>query len=219
VSRLASSINAKAAAWLAFGAVGLATGTVWASGFATSEGANRVGGTGPSPALVKSDPAAATSALASTATKVDALEFDWDGRWGSIAQPTLMFKVDLTGAAFTGKTYNIATLLANTSNLAGWASLQLNFELVQEDAGGTCDAADFDGSQNARLLNVDEQDAGVYWTTLGGGGTLAGNKVYCIGVDQSTGDDIDGTFLRSANDSPPDDTKMPKFITTVDRVG
>jgi hypothetical protein len=219
VSRLASSINAKAAAWLAFGAVGLATGTVWASGFATSDGANRTGGTAPSPALVKSNPATATSALASTATAVDPLEFDWDGRWGSIDQPTMMFKVDLSGASFTGKTYNIATLLANTSDLTGWASLQLNFELVQENASGTCDATDFDGTQNARVLNVDEQDAGVYWTTLSGGGTLAGNKVYCIGVDASPGDDIQGTFLRSAGDTPPDNTKMPKFITTVDRVG
>ena len=38
-------------------------------------------------------------------------------------------------------------------------------------------------------------------------------------VDASTGDDIHGTFLRSANDTPPGNTKMPKFITTVDRVG
>jgi hypothetical protein len=216
VSRLASSINAKAAAWLAFGAVGLATGTVWASGFATSNGANRTGGTVESPALVKSDPAAATSALASTVTAVDPLEFDWDGRWGSIDASTMMFKVDLSGAQFSGKTYNIATLLANTSDLSGWASLQLEFELVQENTGGTCSAGDFDGTVNAKLMNVDDQDAGVYWTTLAGGGTLAGDKVYCIGVNTAHGDDIAGTFLRSAADTPP--THFPKFITTVDRV-
>jgi hypothetical protein len=209
VSRLASTINAKAAAWLAFGAVGLATGTVWASGFATSTGANRTGGSGESPALAKSAPAAATSALASTATAVDPIEFDWDGRWGSIDANTMMFKVDLTGSQFAGKKYNIATLLANTSNLTGWASLQIEFEMVQENASGTCDAADFDGTQNAKLLNVDDQDAGVYWSTLDG------DKVYCIGVDAAHGDDPAGTFLRAAQDTPP--SNFPRFITTVDR--
>ena len=38
------------------------------------------------------------------------------GRWGSIAANTVMFKVDLSGAAYAGKTYNIALLLANTSD-------------------------------------------------------------------------------------------------------
>lgn len=211
MSRLTSSLNTKATAWLAFGAVGLATGAVWASGFATSSGANRTGGTGESPALAKSAPASATSALASTATAVDPLEFDWDGRWGSIDANTLMFKVDLTGSQFSGKKYNIATLVANTSDLAGWASLQLKFEMVQENASGTCDAADFDGSQNPKLLNVDDQDAGVYWSTLDG------DKVYCIGVEAAPGDDTAGTFLRSANDTPPTIGHFPKFITTVDR--
>jgi hypothetical protein len=218
VSRLASSISAKAGAWAAFGVVGLATGTVWASGFATSDGANRVGGTVESPALVKSNPAAATSALATKAAPVDPLEFDWDGRWGSINASTVLFKVDLSGAQFTGKTYNIATLLANTSDLAGWASLQLEFELVQKNAGGTCNAADFDGTVNAKLLNVDNQDAGVYWTALDDASPLAGNKVYCVGINQAHGDDIHATFLRSANDTPPDNSHQPKFITTVDRV-
>ena len=64
-------------------------------------------------------------------------------------------------------------------------------------ASGTCDAADFNGTQNAKLLNVDDQDAGVYWNTLDG------DKVYCIGVVAAHGDDAAGTFLRAAQDTPP----------------
>ena len=43
-------------------------------------------------------------------------------------------------------------------------------------ANGTCDAADFDGTQNAKVLNVDDQDAGVYWNSL------VGDEVYCLGI-------------------------------------
>ena len=82
MSRLSSSLNTKAVAWLAFGAVGLATGTVWASGFATQHRRQPHRRHRESPALAKTAPAADTSALASTATAVDPLEFDWDGRWG-----------------------------------------------------------------------------------------------------------------------------------------
>ncbi len=211
MSRLTSSLVAKRGltAWLAFGAVGLATGAVWASGFATSTGNNRTGGSVESPALAKTASAVNTSALNGKATAVDPLEFDWDGRWGSIDANTVMFKVNLSGASFAGKTYNIATLLANTSDLTGWASLQLKLEQVQVAAAGTCDPADFTGSSNAKILNVDDQDAGVYWNGL------AGDKVYCLGVSLAHGDDAAGTFLRSAQDAPP--THFPSFITTVDR--
>jgi hypothetical protein len=121
-----------------------------------------------------------------------------------------MFEVDLSGAAYDGtRRYNIALLLANTSVLTGWASLQLEFEQVQIAANGTCDAADFDGTQNAKVLNVDDQDAGVYWNSL------VGDKVYCLGIFTSDGDDFAGTFLRAAQDTAP--SSFPQFITTVDR--
>jgi hypothetical protein len=209
VSRLSSSLtaNRKLSAWLAFGAVGLATGAVWASGFATIGGQNRVGGTAISPALAKTAPTPASSDLDGKATPVDKIEFDWQGRWGSIHANTVLFKVDLSG--FSGKTYNIATLLASTTDLSGWASLQLKLEQKQIAAGATCDPADFTGSTNDELLNVDDQDAGVYWNGL------AGDHVYCIGISAGDGDNFAGTFLRSAQDTPP--TSFPTFITTVDR--
>ena len=196
------------AAWLAFGATGLATGAVWATGFASVGAGN--GTTGESPAMAKTAPSTNTSALSNKVTAVDPISFDWDGRWGKITAPKVMFEVDLSGAAYDGtRRYNIALLLANTSALTGWASLQLEFEQVQLAANGTCDAADFDSTQNAQVLNVDDQDAGVYWNSL------VGDKVYCLGIFTSDGDDFAGTFLRSAQDTPP--SSFPQFITTVDR--
>jgi hypothetical protein len=195
------------AAWLAFGAAGLATGAVWATGFASISGAN--GTTGGSPALAKTAPAGATSALAGTVTAVTPLAFDWAGRWGSIASNTVMFKVDLSGSQYNGKTYNLAMLVANTSTLTGWASLQLKLERVDVAASGSCSATDFTGSAHAKVLNIDDQDAGVYWNAV------AGDAVYCLGLSASTGDDATGTFLRSAQDTAP--TGFPTFITTVDR--
>jgi len=195
------------AAWLAFGAVGLASGAVWATGFASGSGAN--GTTAISPALTKTAPSTATSALSGTVTKVSDLSFDWEGRWGSIASDTVMFKVDLSDAKFNGKKYNVALLLANTSAMSGWASMQLKIERVDVAANGSCTASAFDGTQNPEILNFDDEDAGVYWNGLDG------EAVYCLGVNTAHGDDADGTFLRAAQDTAP--TAFPTFITTVDR--
>ena len=82
-SPLPKSSRGRLAAWLAFGVVGLATGAVWASGFASSSGAN--GTTVISEALTKTAPTTATSALSGTTTAVTPLAFDWQGRWGSIS--------------------------------------------------------------------------------------------------------------------------------------
>jgi hypothetical protein len=201
------SSRGRLAAWAAFGVAGLATGAVWATGFASGTGAN--GTTAISPALTKTDPAAATSALSGTATPVTPLSFDWQGRWGSIAAKTVTFKVDLSGSAYAGKTYNIALLLANTSDMSGWASMQLKFERVDVAASGSCVASAFDGTQHPKVLNFDDEDAGVYWNGV------AGDAVYCVGVNAAAGDDATGTFLRAAQDTPP--TAFPTFITTVDR--
>jgi hypothetical protein len=195
------------AAWLAFGAVGLATGAVWASGFASVSGAN--GTAAGSPALTKTAPATATSALSGTTAAVTPLAFAWEGRWGSIAADTVMFKVDLSGSDYAGKTYNIALLLTNTSVLTGWASMQLEVERVDEAAAGSCTAADLDGTNHAEVLNFDDEDAGVYWNGV------AGDAVYCVGLASSPGDDTGGTFLRAAQDTPP--SAFPTFVTTVDR--
>jgi hypothetical protein len=195
------------AAWLAFGVTGLAIGAVWATGF-TSFSATQ-GTTAGSPAMAKGTPADDANALTATASKINDLSFDFTGRWGSIAANTVAVKVDLSAFA-AGKHYNVALLLANTSDLTDWASMQLKFENVYKAAAtASCDPADFTGSAHAKVLNFDNEDAGVYWNAL------PGNAVYCLGVSAATGDDVAGTFLRSATDTPP--THFPSFITTVDR--
>jgi hypothetical protein len=204
----ASRSRKRLAAWLAFGAVGLATGAVWASGFGSSTGTDGV--VAISPAIVKSDPDVAASPLNGTVTPAAPLPIDWDGRWGSIAADSPMATVDLSNAKFAGKTYNIALLLANTSDLTGWSSLQLKVEQKVVATTGDCTTPTFSGANSAKILNFDDQDAGVYWNTLAGG------VIYCIGVDTAHGDDAAGTFLRGADDLDPPDG-YPTFITTVDR--
>ena len=210
MSRLSNFIpRPRIAAWLAFGATGLATGAVWASGFATVSAGN--GTTGGSPALTKTDAVDNASALNGTAAAVDPIVFDWDGRWGKITTAKVMFKVDLSDAKFADpKRYNVAILLSNITALTGWATLQLELEHVEKAANGTCAAADFDGTKDPKLLNIDDQDAGVYWNTL------AGEKVHCFGIAVTPASaDYTTTFLRSAQDTAP--TVFPSFITTVDR--
>jgi len=195
------------AAWLAFGAVGLATGAVWATGFTSFTGTQ--GTAVESPAMTKGTPADQANDLNGKATKVNDITFDFDGRWGKIAANTSLVKVDLSTLA-AGKHFNIALLLANTSDLTDWASMQLKIENVYEATGtASCDASHFTGSAHAKVLNFDNEDAGVYWNAL------PGDAVYCIGVSAATGDDVAGTFLRAATDTAP--THFPSFITTVDR--
>jgi hypothetical protein len=196
------------AAWLAFGAAGLATGAVWATGFASVGGAT--GTNDPSPIVAPSTPAAHSAALSGVITAGSPLTVDWDGRWGSIPAGTNFFTVDLTGEPNT-QTYNLAFLLTNTTDISGhgWSSLQLKVEEV--DAGaGPCDASAFDGTQNPQVMAFDSQDAGVYWNAVAGG------DIYCIGVNASDGQDTTGTFLRRASDTVAP-TVYPRFLATVDR--
>ncbi len=195
------------AAWLAFGVIGLALGAVWATGFASFTGAP--GTAVESPAMTKGVPDPDLNLLNGKAVAVDPITFDFQGRWGSIAANTVTAKVDLSSFP-VGQHYNVAVLLANTSDFTDWASMHLKFENVYKAAAtASCDPADFTGSAHAEVLNFDNEDAGVYWNAL------PGNAVYCIGVSAATGDDLAGTFLRAANDTAP--THFPSFITTVDR--
>jgi hypothetical protein len=192
-------------AWLTFALVGILMGAIWATGFASIGGAT--GTTNSSPAVTAGASSAHSSALAGKVSAVSPLTVDWTGRWGSIASDEKFFKVDLTG--LTG-TFNVAMLLSNDISTGGWETLQLNVENVQLASGtADCSTAAFDGTQQNKVMVFDSLDAGVYWNGL------AGDKVYCLGVHTSNGQDTSGTFLRSATDSPP--TVYPSFIATVDR--
>jgi hypothetical protein len=192
-------------AWLAFAAIGLATGAVWATGFASIGGAT--GTNGSSPILAPSAPAAHAPDLQGAVTADDPLTVDWAGRWGSNAD-TNFFTVDLSGKPGT-QTFNVAFLLTNDISAAGWTTLQLKLEAVAI-ASGPCDPADYDGTNLPRVMAFDAQDAGVYWNGLAGG------NVYCIGVDASDGQDTAGTFLRRDSDTVGPST-YPTFVATVDR--
>jgi hypothetical protein len=191
--------------WLGFAALGIATGAVWATGFASVGGAT--GTNGSSPMVAPSAPGAHAPDLQGTITAGSQLTVDWAGRWGSTAS-TNFFTVDLSSEANT-RTYNVAFLLTNDISGDGWSSLQLELEAV-DIATGPCDPADFDGTNRPRVMAFDAQDAGVYWNGLAGG------SVYCIGVNASDGHATDGTFLRRASDSSGP-AEYPTFVATVDR--
>lgn len=197
------------AAWIAFGAVGLATGAVWATGFASVGGAT--GNNDPSPIISPSAPASHSPVLGSgVVTAGSPFTVDWAGRWGSVAN-TNFFTVDLSGKPNT-QTFNVAFLLTNTTDISGhgWSSLQLNVEEVDAGTSGPCDASAFHGTQNAKVMAFDAQDAGVYWNGLAGG------EVYCLGVAASDGQDTTGTFIRRDSDTVAP-TVYPRFLATVDR--
>jgi hypothetical protein len=196
------------AIWLAFAALGVSMGAVWATGFATIGGAN--GTNAASPPLSSSDPAAHTSDLASTATAGSNLTVDWLGRWGGTAA-TRFFTVDLD-AKSSSTNYNIAMLLTNDISNQGWTTLQLKVENADVGAGGTCNATVFDGTQNPKLMVLDTRDAGVYWNNLPGGTT------YCVGIAAAANpaSDTGGTFLRRDSDTSGP-SLYPTFTATVDR--
>jgi hypothetical protein len=193
------------AAWLAFGAAGLATGAVWATGFGTIGG--QTGTDVASPIIVPSAPANHPANLASVVTLGTPLDYNWQGRWGAIAD-THLFTIDLTGK--TG-TYNVGFLLTNGATLSskGWTSLQLKVEQTPATAGA-CAAGAFDGTKNPKVMAFDSEDAGVYWNAL------PGNDIYCIGVHAADGHDTTGTFLRRNSDTVAP-TVYPTFVTTVDK--
>lgn len=203
-----SRTRRRLAAWAAFGAAGLAAGAVWATGFDTIGGSTS--SNDPSPIVVPSDPAAHGPNLFGLVTAGADLTYDWDGRWGSVAD-TNLFTVNLTGK--TG-TYNIGFLLDNGDDLStsGWSSIQFKVEAVEATGvgGTTCVASDFDGTNDPKVMAFDAEDAGVYWNGL------AGNKVWCIGVNAADGHDTAGTFLRRDSDTV-DPSVYPSFIATVDQ--
>jgi hypothetical protein len=191
--------------WLGFAAVGIATGAVWATGFASIGGAT--GTNGSSPMRTPSNPGAHVPDLQGAVTAGSPLTVNWSGRWGSTAD-TNFFTVDLSGKPNT-QTFNVAFLLTNDLSGDGWTSLQLELEAVTR-ASGACVPADFNGTNLPRVMAFDALDAGVYWNGLAGG------SIYCIGLDASNGMDTAGTFLRRDSDTSGP-AEYPTFVATVDR--
>jgi hypothetical protein len=217
------------ALWLAFGAIGLSMGAMWATGFATFNGGSN-GAAVVSPIVVPGSPTEAVNPLAGDVHAGSTWTPTWAGDWGSTAA-TEFFKIDLTGASTpASQTYDVAMLLTNGAALTtaanagtGWQTLQLNAELVK-DTGGTCAASDFTNADPAgayRLFAFDSEDSAVYWNAADGDvpNGLAGGTTYCVGIAAATGpySDGSGTFLR-AEDASNLPTTYPNFVLTVNRV-
>src|SRR4051812_1835552 len=197
------------AAWLAFGAVGLAMGAVWATGFATvGEGSTGINAT--SPALTRTDPADQGDRLAGTIADGTDPDYAFDGFQGSVGA-TSMYTVDLSAYNSTDK-FNVAVLLATATPLTGWASIQLEFDMVPAGVDNVCTAADFPvaAGTDPKVMRFDSQDARVNWNTVDG------NAIYCVGLRASDGRASGGTWLQSASESAAPSV-FPQFIGTVAR--
>src|SRR6201990_367510 len=180
------------AAWSAFGAVGLAAGAVWATGFATVGGASSSRRNVTSPALTRTAQAAQANRLAGTAIAGTDPVYTFQGFQGAVAA-TSMYTIDLHSQP-ASETFNVEVLLGTTATLTGWSTIQLELDMVPAGADDTCDASDFPGSTPTagRTMRFDSQDARVGWNGVIGG------AYYCVGLEASDGRDTSGTFLQSA---------------------
>jgi hypothetical protein len=201
------------AAWLAFGAIGLATGAVWATGFASLGGST--GTDVAAPIVAPSTPVDHVASLNGLITaNASPFTVNWSGQQGSLPVDKNYFTVDLSAESALN-TYNIAFLLGNATALSasGWSSLQLKVEQLEAtgSSGTVCTPSDYNGTNDPKVMDFDASDAGVYWNGLAGG------AIYCLGVDASVGQDQDGTgtFLRRSDSGVV--PTYPRFIATVDR--
>ena len=186
------------AAWLAFGAVGLATGAVWASGFASVSASQRrhrrLAGARRRPLR---RPRRRRSRGTDDRRHADSPS---TGRAvGARSPPTRHVQ---------GRPERRGLRRQDLQRRAA-ARQHVRADRLGLDAArgrarrrgrrpARCTAADFDGHQRpTKVLNFDDEDAGVYWNAL------AGDAVYCIGVASSPGDDVAGTFLRAAAGHAP----------------
>jgi hypothetical protein len=196
------------ALWGAFLVLGLALGTIYATGFASNSGTTDAGGSAGAGAVMGSPGANEdASALANAVTSGSNLQYTWSGRWGSFASNQVMYTVDLTGQ--TG-TYYSEVLLSNTPS--GFTDLQLQIRMAG-DGGDGCQAADLNTSPTNRVMTFDSSDTQVTYPGL----TAAGGPVYCIGVAAANGKDPAGTFIRKASTGATFSGTYPTFVATVNR--
>jgi hypothetical protein len=209
------------AIWLAFAALGISMGAVWAAGFATFGGGSS-GSQTASPVVAPGSPSASEPLSGLVTSNGGTWTVTWSGAWGT-TPAFWFFQVDLSSQA-AGNHYNVATLLTNGAALTAatqpWQTLQLKMELHQA-AGASCAATDFDGTL-PRVFVFDSNDSGVYWNDADGdvntAGGITGGKKWCVGIEAASPPyDGTGTFLRSASSTATPNV-YPSFVTTVNRV-
>jgi hypothetical protein len=210
----------RAALWGAFLLVGLALGTIYATGFATTGGTD---GTTATASPNTNDPGANqdTSALAGFLTSPDAnITFNWSGRWGSVSNAAL-YKADLDTESASNN-YYIGAYLSNTP--AGFSDLQLQFRIANVGVGGACTGAAINAvadTDDYRIMRFDNNDAQVTFSGMNGVTTgLDGGSTYCVGVAgyANNGKDSGGTFIRKVNTGGSFSGTYPQFVGSLNQM-
>jgi hypothetical protein len=205
----------RAALWGAFLLVGLALGTIYATGFASTGGTT---GATASAGANTNDPGANqdTSALAGLVTTPDAnITFNWAGRWGSLSNAAL-YKADLD---LESGDYFLGVYLSNTPS--GFSDLQLQFRIADVGVDGVCDGAAINAAADTddyRVMRFDNNDAQVTFSGMNGVTTgLPGGSTYCVGVANyaNNGKDTGGTFIRKTNTGGSFAGTYPQFVGTL----
>jgi hypothetical protein len=199
--------------WAVFGTVGLIMGAAYATGFATTSNTSSDPNTGAATPLFGQPAAAGANLYANTVAPTTPLAVAFDGNYGTIAAPTVLFTVDLTGNDTLGHalagTFYTDVLLTNWHALnldtgtPAWDTLDLKFYVE------TCDSAFVDWSTATahQQMHVDSVDAHVTFT-----GLAAGHK-YCIGLDTATSV-TEAAALGAASGGAVDGTVMFRPVVT-----
>jgi hypothetical protein len=221
--------------WALFGVVGLIMGAAYATGFASTSNTIADANAGEATQLLgkpaAANPSQYANMVSSSAAPAGPLAIGFDGNYGTIASPTIMFVVDLTkndpyGNALAG-TYYSDIVLTNWAALGldvggsgppKWDTLEFKFEQV------TCTTPNWTTPVGSAQMHVDRVDAHVTFT-----GLAAGAK-YCFGLNTATatteaaalqaaaGGTIADTVMFRPNSDPTAVTPpAPQFAATVSR--
>jgi hypothetical protein len=210
----------RAALWGAFLLVGLALGTIYATGFATTGGTD---GTTAAADANTNDPGANqdSSALAGFLTQPDNnLSWNWSGRWGSISSAA-MYKADLDTESASNN-YYLGVYLSNTPS--DFSDLQLQLRIADVGAGGACDAAAIAAAADTddyRIMRFDTDDAQVTFSGMNGTTAgLDGGSTYCVGIANysGSGKDSGGTFIRKVNTGGTFSGTYPQFVGSLNQM-
>jgi hypothetical protein len=229
--------------WALFGTVGLIMGAAYATGFASTNNTATDANAGEATQLLGKPAAANPSQYAGTVARQQDLGLTFDGNYGTVAAPRVLFTVDLGvndpyGQALTG-TYYADVVLSNWATLGldvggtgppQWDTIELKWWAVDCTGAALAGFTNFQtpgtdppGNASAQM-HVDRVDAHVTFT-----GLTAGEK-YCIGLDTAsatteaavlqaaTAGNVDGTVLFRPNANPTAVLPtVPQFALTVAR--
>jgi hypothetical protein len=213
--------------WAVFGTVGLIMGAAYATGFATTSNTSSDPNTGAATPLFGQAAAPGANLYANTVAATTPLAVGFDGNYGTIAAPTPLFTIDLTGNDTSGHplagTFYTDVLLTNWHELnldtgtPAWDTLDLKFFIEN------CDNpfVDWSTATAHQQMHVDSVDAHVTFA-----GLAVGHK-YCVGLDTATAQ-TEALVLENANAGAVDGTVMfrpvvttvpapPQFTATVNR--